>query len=195
MASPVQVPPPRPRRSLAGPVVLIILGVVFLMGTMGVLHWVLLGRWFAHYWPLLIILWGIIKLLEYQRAQREGTRPSGIGAGGVFLLIVLIVFGLAATQASRFNWEAIGKEIDIDDEDFSFFGHSYSFDDQLAQAFPAGATLRITDIRGAVNVNVSDDNQIRVIVHKRVRAEKQEDADKWNAGTKPQITINEHTVL
>jgi DUF4097 and DUF4098 domain-containing protein YvlB len=108
---------------------------------------------------------------------------------------VLIVFGLAATQASRFNWEAIGKEIDIDHEDFSFFGHSYSFDDQLAQAFPAGATLRITDIRGAVNVNVSDDNQIRVVVHKRIKAESQQDADKWNAGTKPQITVNDHTVL
>ena len=195
MASPAQVPPPRPRRSLAGPVVLIVLGIVFLLGTMGVLHFYMLGHWFARYWPLLIILWGIIKLLEYQQAQREGRRAPGIGAGGVFLLVVLIVFGLAATQASRFNWEAIGKEIDIDHEDFSFFGHSYSFDDQLAQAFPAGATLRITDIRGAVNVNVSDDNQIRVVVHKRIKAESQQDADKWNAGTKPQIAVNDHTVL
>ena len=195
MASPAQVPPPRPRRSLAGPVVLIVLGIVFLLGTMGVLHFYMLGHWFARYWPLLIILWGVIKLLEYQQAQREGRRAPGIGAGGVFLLIVLIVFGLAATQASRFNWEAIGKEIDIDHEDFSFFGHSYSFDDQLAQAFPAGATLRITDIRGAVNVNVSDDNQIRVVVHKRIKAESQQDADKWNAGTKPQIAVNDHTVL
>jgi len=195
MASPAQVPPPRPRRSLAGPVVLIVLGIVFLLGTMGVLHWHMLGNWFARYWPVLIILWGVVKLLEYQQAQREGRRAPGIGAGGIFLLVVLIVFGLAATQASRFNWEAIGKEIDIDDEDFSFFGHSYSFDDQLAQAFPVGATLRVTDIRGAVNVNVSDDNQIRVVVHKRIKAESQQDADKWNAGTKPQITVNDHTVL
>ncbi|OLE57092.1 MAG: hypothetical protein AUG13_05690 [Chloroflexi bacterium 13_1_20CM_2_59_7] len=195
MASPAQVPPPRPRRSLAGPVVLIVLGIVFLLGTMGVLHFYMLGHWFARYWPLLIILWGVVKLLEYQQAQREGRRAPGIGAGGIFLLVVLIVFGLAATQASRFNWEAIGKEIDIDDEDFSFFGHSYSFDDQLAQAFPVGATLRVTDIRGAVNVNVSDDNQIRVVVHKRIKAESQQDADKWNAGTKPQITVNDHTVL
>jgi DUF4097 and DUF4098 domain-containing protein YvlB len=195
MASPTQVPPPRPRRSLAGPVVLIILGIVFLLGTMGALHWVMLGRWFAHYWPVLIILWGVIKLLEHQQAQREGRRAPGIGAGGVFLLILLITFGLAATGASRFDWDAIRNEIDINDEDFSeMFGHSYSYDDQLAQAFPAGATLRITDIRGAVNVNVSDDNQVRVVVHKRVKAESQEDADKWNSGTKPQITVNDHTV-
>ncbi len=196
MASPGQLPPPRPRRSLAGPVVLIVLGIVFLLGTMGVLHWVMLGHWFAHYWPVLIILWGVIKLLEHQQAQRAGTRPSGIGAGGVFLLIVLIVFGLAATGASRFDWEAIRNEIDIDDEDMSgIFGHSYSFDDQLAQAFPAGATLRVTDLRGAVNVNASEDNQIHVVIHKRINAESQEDAGKWNAGTKPQITVNDHILL
>jgi DUF4097 and DUF4098 domain-containing protein YvlB len=195
MASTGQLPAPRPRRSLTGPVVLIVLGIVFLMGTMGVLHWVMLGHWFAHYWPVLIILWGVIKLLEHQQAQRAGTRPSGIGAGGVFLLIVLIVFGLAATGASRFDWGAIKNEIDIDDEDFSgIFGNSHSYDDQLAQDFPAGATLRITDTRGAVNVNASEDNQIHVAVHKRIKAERQEDADKWNASTKPQITVNDHAV-
>src|SRR5713226_4303420 len=194
MASPGQLPPPRPRRSLAGPVVLIVLGIVFLLGTMGLLHWHLLGNWFARFWPVLIILWGVIKLLEHQQAQHAGTRPSGIGAGGVFLLIVLIVFGLAATQASHFNWDAIRNEIDIDDEDFTFFGHSYNFDDQLAQAFPAGGTLRITDTRGAVNVNASADDQIHVVIHKRINAESQENADKWNAGTKHQITVNDHTV-
>ena len=194
MASPGQLPPPRPRRSLA-PVVLIVLGVIFLLGTMGVLHWHMLGAWFARYWPVLIILWGVIKLLEHQRAQRAGMRPSGIGAGGVFLLIVLIVFGLAATGASRFDWGAIRNEIDIDDEDISgIFGHSHGYEDQLAQAFPPGATLRVTDIRGAVNVNASEDNQIHVVVHKRIKAERQEDADKWNASTKPQITVNDHTV-
>src|SRR5690242_5996333 len=101
MASQVQTPPP-PRtepRSMAGPIVLIVLGVLFLMGTMGMLDWRMLGHWFAHYWPVLIILWGVVKLLEYGQAQRHGTRPRALGAGGVFLLIVLIVCGLAATQA------------------------------------------------------------------------------------------------
>lgn len=194
MASPAPIPPPRPRRSLAGPLVLIVMGTVFLMATMGMLQWSRFGFWFAHYWPLLIILWGVVKLVEYQRAQREGVRAPGIGAGGVFLLIVLIVFGLAATQASRFNWGAIRDQIDIDDDDFALFGHNYSYDDHLEQAFPAGASLKIVNDRGAVNVNASDDNQIRVVVHKRINAESQEDADKWNAGTKPQISAGDHIV-
>jgi hypothetical protein len=175
-------------------VVLIVIGLFLLLANMGVLHWYMLGTWFAHYWPVLIILWGVIKLVEYQRAQKEGVRPAGIGAGGVFLLIVLIVFGLAATQASRFNWGELRDNIDWGDNDSPLFGHTYSYEDQLQQDFPAGASLNVSSIRGAVNIAPSDGNQIRVAVRKRVSAENQEDADKWNAGTKPQITVSGNTV-
>src|SRR5271167_1060623 len=188
MASQVQVPPPRHGRSFSGPIILIAIGIVFLLGTMGVLDWHNLGRWFAHYWPVLLILSGVIKLIEYQQAQRLGTRASGIGAGGIFLIIVIIVSGLIATQTSRLNWEELRNQIDLnDDGDFPFFGSKYNFDDQLTQAFPAGASLHVTDTRGAVNISASEDDQIRVIVHKRIGAENQAEADKWNAGTKPQI--------
>src|SRR5437870_2761200 len=200
MVSPVQAPPPQvplpPRqpRSLAGPVVLITLGIVFLMGTMGVLNWHRLGIWFAHYWPVLIIIWGVIKLVEYQSAQKHGLRPRGIGAGGVFLLIVLIVCGFVATQATRFNWEEIGKQIDIGDEDIPFFGHSYTYDDQLQQDWPAGANLHVVDDHGAVNISTSNDPVIHITIRKRIRAENQGDADQWNAGTKPQINTSGQTV-
>jgi|HubBroStandDraft_6_1064221.scaffolds.fasta_scaffold08388_5 DUF4097 and DUF4098 domain-containing protein YvlB len=193
MASQVPIPPPLPprhHRSFAGPVVLIVIGTVFLLSTMGVLHWEHLGSWFAHYWPLLLILWGVIKLVEYQQAQRAGLRPSGIGAGGIFLLIVLICFGLVATQAARLNWDEFRDHINIDDNDFEFFGHNYSFDAQLEQAFPPSASLHVIDDRGAVNITTSEDNQIHVVVRKRINAESQGDADKWNGGTNPQITVS-----
>lgn len=92
MASATQVPPPpsarppRPPRSLAGPIVLIVIGVCFLLGNLRVIRWYELGRWFAHYWPVLLILWGVIKLIEYQQANRAGVRGRGIGAGGVLLM-------------------------------------------------------------------------------------------------------------
>src|SRR5690349_89940 len=147
MASATQVPPPRQRRSISGPIILIAIGVVFLLGTMGMLNWQSLGHWFAHYWPVLLIISGVIKLLEYQQAQKSGTRPSGIGAGGVFLILVLIVFGLIATQVSL-HWGQLRDHISIDDDDdFSFFGSKYSFDDHLSQAFPAGASLRVNNTR------------------------------------------------
>jgi DUF4097 and DUF4098 domain-containing protein YvlB len=178
---------------MAGPVVLIIVGGIFLFGTMGMLSWAVLGRWFARYWPLLIILWGVMKLLEHQRAQRLGTRASGIGAGGVFLLIFLIGGGLMATQASHLNWDEIRDQMD-GHTNFPMFGHSYSFDSQVTQDFPAGSSLHVVNDRGAVNLNVSTDGKLHVAAHKRVNAENQQDADKWNAGSNPTIVMSGNTV-
>jgi len=191
MSSPAMTP--RRPRSLAGPVVLIIMGVFLLLRTMGVLHWSL-WHVFARFWPLLLILWGVIKLIEYQQAKQEGLRPRGIGAGGVFLIICLIVFGLAATETSRVNWGALRDEINIDDEDFQFFGNTYNFEDELTQAFPPGANLKVVDDHGAVNVSVAEDNQIKVVIRKRVGADDQQTADKYNAQTKPKLTVTGNTV-
>lgn len=186
---------PRPNRSFAGPVVLIVMGVIFLLGTMGVLHWWDLGRLFAHYWPVLIILWGIIKLAEHLRAQQTGTRASGIGVGGVFLLIFLITAGLIASQLSGVNWSAVHDQIGWDNGDFgNWFGESFSYNDQISQAFPAGGSLHVVSDRGTVKILESDGNDVKVVVDKRIHADKQESADKYNEGTKPQITVSDKVV-
>jgi len=179
---------------VAGPIVLILLGVVLLLTTMHVLRPEPLIRWFGTYWPALIILWGVIKLVEYQQAQREGVRPSGIGAGGILLLVFLIISGMSATSASRLNLDALREHISLGDGDFQLFGHTYTYDDQLEQDFPAGASLRIVNDHGAVNLTVSDNNQIKVMAHKRITADSQEEADKFNPGTKPQINLGDHAI-
>jgi hypothetical protein len=187
--SPLPPLPPRRHRSMAGAFVLIVLGVVFLLGTMRILSISRLAHLFASYWPLLLIFWGVIKLIEHQRAQREGIRSSGIGAGGIFLVVTIVVCGLVATQLERVNWSGMRDNLNIDDGDFSdIFGQSYNFNDQLEQNFPAGASLKIIDTHGAVSVHASDDNKITVVVRKRVGADNQEDADKYNGETKPTIT-------
>jgi Putative adhesin/Domain of unknown function (DUF5668) len=191
---PLQSPPPLPlrprRRSFAGPIVLIIMGIVFLMGNLHMLSWRRLGTLFAHYWPALLILWGVIKLIEYQQAQRDGVPARGIGAGGVFMVIFIVVCGLIATQASRFNWGELRDNMNIDDNDLNnIFGETYNFDDHLEQDLPASATsLRVNDDHGAVRVTFSSDKKIAVTVRKRVGAESQGDADKYNTETKPTIT-------
>src|ERR1022692_4786223 len=102
MMPPPSVPPPMmpplpprvPHRSIAGPVVLILMGVLFLLGTMGVMDIHHLGSWFARFWPALLILWGVLKLIEYEQAKRSGQPARGIGVGGVFLMLFLIGAGL-----------------------------------------------------------------------------------------------------
>jgi DUF4097 and DUF4098 domain-containing protein YvlB len=194
MSSPVTVQTPRRPRSLAGPVVLIVLGIVFLMGTMGMLHWAGLWRLYAQYWPLLIIIWGVIKVVEHQRAQREGFRPSGIGVGGVFLLLFLICSGLTASELRRVDWQSLHEQMGIDDELPDWWGESFTYTDTLTEAFPAGSSLRVISDRGNINVVPSPEKQIKVEVSKKVHADNQQDADKFNQQTKPQITSSEKTV-
>jgi len=190
--APPSVPPPVPprhrRRSFAGPFVLIVLGIVFLMGNLHMLSWARLGTLYAHYWPLLLIFWGVIKLIEYQQAQRDGFPHRGIGAGGVFLVIFIVVLGFSATQFVN-HWGELRENLNIDDGDLdNIFGETYNFDDHLEQDLPAAATsLRVNDEHGAVRVSASNDNKITVVVRKRVGAESQSDADKYNAQTKPTI--------
>jgi hypothetical protein len=190
MASPnVTTPLRRRRRSVTGPFVLILLGILFLLGTSRIISLSRIGYLFGHYWPAILILWGVLKLIEHQQAQRDGVPAPGIGIAGIFLIVAIIFFGLIATQASRFNWAEIRDHMNIDDSDFdNVFGSSYNFDDHLEQAFPAGASLKVIDTRGAVSVHASDDNKITIVVRKRVGAENQEDADKYNQATKPTIT-------
>lgn len=187
--SPVITPPAR-RRSFAGPLVLIILGIVFLLGNMHVITWHSLGLWFARYWPVLIIIWGVVKLVEYYQAQREGTRPSGIGVGGFFLLLFLICCGLAASHAARVNWHAVGDEMDMGDNMWPVFGDTYSFNDQLQQAFPAGASLRVVSNRGGVTVNSWDQKDIKVIVHKRLVADNEQQSKQVDSQTRPTISVS-----
>ena len=70
-------------RSLFGPLLLAAIGVLFLLRNMGVISYHTIGWWFSHYWPVLLIVWGVIKLLEYTWARKTGRPAPGIGAGGV----------------------------------------------------------------------------------------------------------------
>ncbi len=201
MASPIVPPPimaPRPpHRSIAGPVVLILMGILFLLGTMGVLQWHGLWSLFGRFWPALLILWGVLKLIEYEQAKRYGQPVRGIGVGGAFLMLFLIASGLIATQASRVNWKSLGDHIQIgDDDDLNeiFGGSTFNYSDELTQDIPAGSTLKVNDDRGTVTINVSDSKTIKVEVRKKVHADKQEDADSYNRKTKPQLTLNERVV-
>jgi len=187
---------PRRRRSMTGPFILIILGVIFLLANMGILSHGRLAILFAHYWPVLLILWGVVKLVEYQQAKRDNVPAPGIGGGGVVFLIFLVIFGLMATHAANFHWDEWRDQIDLGDSDIDIpgFGKVYNYDDQLAQTLPAGSAVKIVNDRGAVNVSVSNDDQLRVTVRKKIRADEQKDADKWNANTKPQIAASGNLV-
>ncbi len=201
MASPMMPPtPPRPpHRSIAGPVVLILMGILFLLGTMGIMDIHHLGSLFARFWPALLILWGVLKLIEYEEAKRLGQPARGIGVGGVFLMLFIIMAGLIATQVSRVNWKSLGDHIQLGDDqglDEIFGGSTFNYSGELSNDWPAGSnSMRINDDRGTITVNVSDDKKLKVSWRKKVHAENQQDADRYNTKTDPAITTAEKVIL
>src|SRR5271167_4927613 len=167
MASPNTYPPPpaaqypppyRYRRSIAGPLVLIVIGLVFLLRNLGVR--VPIWHWFGHWWPLLLILWGVIRLFEHSMAQRQGYRRVGIGAGSILLLILIVTIGLSAHYSSDIDWGGVRDQMQMDNDLGGIFGTAYTFDDTLQQPFPAKGNLRVVCDHGSINISQSDDNTL-----------------------------------
>jgi len=201
MASQYQPTPPLPpappvyryRRSLAGPLIVIVIGLVFLLRNFGV-H-IPVWHFFGRFWPVLIILWGVIALIEHFTALKHGYQTRHLGGGGIVLLILIVIVGLGAHHSEDVNWEGMRDQMQIDDDLGGMFGTAFTFDDTLEQQFPTNGSLRVVSDRGAINVNPSDGNTIRVVVHKKLYAKNQDDANKFNEGSKPQVTVNGTSVL
>ena len=181
------------QRSLAGPIVLILVGVVLLLAKMDVIYWGSLWERFYKYWPALLILWGIVKLVEYEQAKRAGVRAPGIGAGGIVFIIFLAMGGFSARKIHDLHQSGV---FHIDDEDLPDFirGEAFTFDDQAEQALTPGSALRIIDDHGAVNLIVADGDKIKVMVRKTLHADDQNQANKVNEQTKFQLNAVDKTV-
>lgn len=94
------------RRSMAGPIFLIALGVLFLLGTMRPDFdpwWV-----FWRYWPVLLIFLGLGQIWDhYWNRNADGTRShaiSGTGLAFIVLLIILIAAGVHGDRRGSDGW-------------------------------------------------------------------------------------------
>ena len=89
----------RPRRSMFGPLFLILLGAALLVNNL--YPEISLTAIFAAHWPWILIAWGGFRLIEnIAAASSGGAPPRPIGAGGVFLALLLILVG-SSLHAAR----------------------------------------------------------------------------------------------
>jgi hypothetical protein len=163
------MPPPRPR-SIVGPVILIGLGVLFLMRNMGYSLGFLQG--FGRYWPLLLVLIGVVRLVEWAMARSSGRPAPCMGGGSVFLLILVIIAGCSVTAMNHapgvFHFNPNADGLDAGDEWMHLFGNEYTFDGEQTAPLPAGNAVHVRCDRGNVTVNTWDQPQVRLSFHKRV---------------------------
>jgi hypothetical protein len=165
-------------RSITGPLILVIIGVLFLLNNLG--HDIPFWRYLADYWPFLLIGLGVIRLAEVLFYVSQGSTLSPrSGGGGGFLWIVLIYICLAiwggenGIHIGRLN--APGSVSILG----SVFDYSVS-----ANANTDGISRLILDnIDGGITVHGIDGNDVTVTGHKTVRAFSHNDADRADKET------------
>jgi hypothetical protein len=155
------------RPSLLGALLWIGLGVVFLLRNfnIGPDFWSMAGR----YWPILLILLGLGKVIDYFRGH-EGV---SIRAGEIIGIFLLLIVGSFFTKTANTNFGRILSELPISIGDESvrpghWIGNSYSYNEEASYTIPTNATLRIENSYGLVSVSPGSDSEVKVRLRKVV---------------------------
>ncbi|HXN23501.1 MAG TPA: toast rack family protein [Candidatus Dormibacteraeota bacterium] len=91
---PPNAPPPRRRRgSIGSGLILVTIGILLLLSNLRPdFHLV------ARYWPLILIFLGVGKLWDYSQQNWYPDNRARVSGGGIALLILLVVFGVAVSR-------------------------------------------------------------------------------------------------
>jgi len=168
------------RRRSAGGVfwglALVALGGVLLARNLG--YEIPIWSGIARYWPVLIILWGLLKLVDYYRFRNDAERRALFSAGEIALLVLVIFAGSAITVAANISPQLrdLFQYGDIDLWDVT--GNNYEYTEHHEMDAPAGAVIEVVNRYGNINITPNDADRIVVDVNKTVRAVNREDADR-----------------
>jgi DUF4097 and DUF4098 domain-containing protein YvlB len=128
----------------------------------------------AKFWPLLIIFWGISKVVDYYRARAHPeTAPASLFSGGeVILLLLILIVGTAMSKIILRPWHEWPAMLGVQDQDFAdLFLNSYTFTRKVSQEVKGSPRLFIVNGRGNIEIRGSDEPGIGVLVQETIWAE------------------------
>ncbi len=175
---------PRPRgSSIFSGLILLFIGLLLLLHNY---HGFELSEVMLHWWPLILIFWGAIKLYE-RTAGRPAGQPgaSRITGGEVFLvlgLLALVGIVVGVEQARQKLPGVIG--IDLPGEAFA------SSLDIAPKTVPANARITVREGRGDVTVRAGDEPEIRVSGKVNVKSWSESAAKRMGENVSAEIVQN-----
>jgi hypothetical protein len=159
-------------RSITGPIILVVIGVVFLLNNIwrDIPLWSLLGD----YWPVLLILMGVVGLVEvlYHVSRGAAPPPRPMAGAGFFWIFILVMFAVWGGTRHGIH---IGR---IDAGGVSILGTDYEYDVN-ANGDAQGITRVVLDnIHGNLALKGEDGGDVKVTGRKTIRAFNRSDADR-----------------
>jgi DUF4097 and DUF4098 domain-containing protein YvlB len=125
----------------------------------------------GHWWPLILIFWGAVKLYERMAASRAGDP----GAARITPSEVFLVLGLLFLLGIVVAVDTVRDKGPI----FDGIGNNFDFDLEVpSKTVPADARIMIRNTHGDISVRPSDDSQIRITGKKNAKAWSESDAQK-----------------
>jgi hypothetical protein len=176
------------RRSVTGPILLILLGAAFLVYNLR--PDIELFDLLSQYWPFLLIVWGALRLVEVLVDYFRGTlaTASSFTGGEVVLIVFLCFIGWGAFEAHshgvhfRPAWEA--------------FGEHYDYDVSGSAAAPANINRVVFENnRGNLKITGADTTEVKVTGRKSIQAVNQAEADRSNNGTSLEVVAQGDQIL
>ncbi len=172
----------RRRASVIGPLILIIVGSIFLLRN----FWpeVHIGDLIASYWPYLLILWGVLRLGEIAvwAVLSKPLPHNGVSGGEWLLVIILCIFGSVFHAGRHYSgWLPDSRSI----RGFVVnMGEPFDYNLEAVEQ-PSGKTPRviIESFRGNARISGAAVNSVKVSGRKSIRSFQQTDADRANTET------------
>jgi hypothetical protein len=137
------------------------IGVLLLLHnfSLGPSFWSMIGR----YWPILLILLGLGKVIDYFR-HKEGV---SLHLGEVFGIFFLLIIGTVITRVESSNFGHVLREMPIRIGDVSvrpgqWIGRSFSYNKEASYPVVPSAPLRVENAYGSISVLPGTEGEIRV---------------------------------
>lgn len=184
------------RTSFVAPLLLIVIGGLFLARNiypeMPLLDWV------AKYWPLILIVWGLLRIVEIVTwaASSKPLPRRGISGGEWVLIVFLCMFGASLHAVRGFsNWWP-DHMVQLNGLEF-LGGERYEYPVSTEKACSRTPHIVLEDFRGDAKINGVDAaaDQVKIIGHKTIRSMDQTQADKANEGAPLEISGDANNVV
>jgi DUF4097 and DUF4098 domain-containing protein YvlB len=186
------------RTSFVAPILLIAIGGLFL--ARNVYPEMPLLDWVSKYWPLILIGWGLLRIVEiFSWAASSKPLPRrGISGGEWVLIVFLCMFGASLHAVRGFsNW---WPDHMVQWNGLGFLGgERYEYPVNAEKACSRTPHIVLEDFRGDAKINGVDSaagaDQVKVIGHKTIRSMDQAQADKSNDAARLDISGDANNVV